>query len=351
MRDLGFVAHALDVIHHVVGVFLQRVVDARFEIRLRSVVVDPQPAADVHVGEARAGALQFHVHARRFHHRGLDLPDVGDLAAQVEMQKLEAILHPGRFQLFQRAQRFGHGQPELRAVPARRFPAPRAAAGQLDPQPDGRPHAYALGMLQDQVELGVFFDHRNDPPADLRGQHHHLDVLVVLEAVADDRRVVVGDGQHRQQLRLRAGLQAELERAPVFENFLHHLPLLVHLDRIHAAVIALVVVLGDGVLKRLVHFAQPVLAEFRRSGSESAERCRATADCPPAPSDRARAAGPCRDARTGARSRPPKNSPCPNWRRRIARPLRPSSSDRPVREPEQPLVNLTVAMKFQCPSI
>ncbi len=46
------------------------------------------------------------------------------------------------------------------------------------------------------------------------------------------------------------------------EDFLHHLPLLVHLDRIHAAVIALVVVLGDGALERLVHFAQPVLEDF-----------------------------------------------------------------------------------------
>ena len=57
MRHLGFVADVLDVIDDVVGVFLQRVVDARFEIRLRAVVVDAQAAADVHVlqpGAARA---------------------------------------------------------------------------------------------------------------------------------------------------------------------------------------------------------------------------------------------------------------------------------------------------------
>jgi hypothetical protein len=50
---------------------------------------------------------------------------------------------------------------------------------------------------------------------------------------------VVGDGQHRQQLRLRSGFQSELVGAAVFENLLHHLALLVDLDRIHAAVGAL----------------------------------------------------------------------------------------------------------------
>ena len=102
MRHLGFVADALDVIDDVVGVFLQRVVDARFEIGLRAVVVDAQAAADVQVIQPRAGAAQFDVDARRFDHRALDLADVGDLAAQVEVQQLEAILHAARLQLFER---------------------------------------------------------------------------------------------------------------------------------------------------------------------------------------------------------------------------------------------------------
>ena len=91
-----FVAHVLDVIDDVVGVFLQRVVDARFEIGLRAVVVDAQAAAHVQVLQAGAGARQLDVDARGFVHRALDLADVGDLAAQVEVQQLEAIGHAER---------------------------------------------------------------------------------------------------------------------------------------------------------------------------------------------------------------------------------------------------------------
>ena len=50
-----------------------------------------------------------------------------------------------------------------------------------------------------------------------------------------------------------------LIRPAVLEDFLHHLPLLIDLDGIDAAVAALVVVLGDGALERLVHFAQAML--------------------------------------------------------------------------------------------
>ena len=97
MRDFGFVADVLNVMHDVVGVFLQGVVDARLEVGLRAVVIDAEASADVHIIEARAGALQFDVDARGFDHGGFNLPDVGDLAAEMEMQKLEAILHAESF--------------------------------------------------------------------------------------------------------------------------------------------------------------------------------------------------------------------------------------------------------------
>ena len=103
MRHLGFVADALDVIDDVVRVFLQRVVDARFEIGLRAVVVDPESAADIHILQPGARALQLDVDADRLAHRALDLADVGDLAAQVEVQQLQAIVHAEVFRSCSRA--------------------------------------------------------------------------------------------------------------------------------------------------------------------------------------------------------------------------------------------------------
>ena len=188
MRDSYFVAHVLNVIDDIVGVFLQRIVHAGFEVGLGPVVVDAQPAADVQVAQAGAGARQVHVHPHGLVDRCLDLADVGDLAAQVEVEQVQAIGHACIFKLLQRAHRFADRKSELGTVAARGSPAPGTAAGQLHAQPDHGPHADPLGVAQDQFQLRILLHHRDDLAAHLLGQHRHLDVFVVLESVADDRR-------------------------------------------------------------------------------------------------------------------------------------------------------------------
>ncbi len=78
---------------HVVGVFLQRVVDRRLEVGLRAVVVDAQAAADVEILHTRADAVQLDVDPGRLGQGVLDVADVGDLAAQVEVDQLQAVGH------------------------------------------------------------------------------------------------------------------------------------------------------------------------------------------------------------------------------------------------------------------
>ena len=136
------------------------------------------------------------------------------------MQFLEALAH------------FGDREAELRAVPPDDCQRPPPRAASLTRMPMLRPDADFLRVLEHEAQLGVLLDHRDDVPADLVGQHRHLDELGVLEAVADDRRVVVGHGHHGQQLGLGAGLEAEAVGRAEIEDFLDHLALLVDLDRV-----------------------------------------------------------------------------------------------------------------------
>ncbi len=130
-------------------------------------------------------------------------------------------------------------------------------------------------MLDDQIELREFLHHRDDLPADLLGVHRHFDVFVILEAVADDWRIVVGQRHHRQEFRLRSGFESEAVRPAVFEHFLNDLPLLVDLDRKYATVIAFVAVLLDGVLECAMNFSQAMLqyfAETKKDGRVDAAK-------------------------------------------------------------------------------
>ncbi len=256
------------MIDDVVGVFLQRVVHRRFEVGLRPVVVDAETAADVHELQARALLGELAVDARRFVQRALDDADVRDLAAEVEVQQLEAVLHAALLQLLEAAQDLGDRQAELRAVAAGRLPAARAARRQLDAHADVRAHADLLRVLEHQLELGVLLDHRDDLAAHLLRQHRHLDEFEILEAVADDRRVVGRHRRHGEQLRLAAGLEAEAVLRAEVQHFLDDLALLVHLDRVDAAVLALVLVLVDRALEGAVDLAEPVLEDVGEANQD-----------------------------------------------------------------------------------
>src|ERR1019366_8759128 len=113
-----------------------------------------------------------------------------------------------------------------------------------------------LGIADDQFQLTEFLDDGDDVLAHLAGQNGHLDELVMLEAVADDRRLAaVGQGEHREQLRLGPRFKTEAVGPAEIEDLFDDMALLIHLDRIDADVLALVAVLVDGILKRLGNFA------------------------------------------------------------------------------------------------
>ena len=154
-------------------------------------------------------------------------------------------------------------------------PTTRTRRAEIHAHADARTDLELLAQLHDQLEFGQVLDHRNDGAAQLGGQRGELDVAGFLEAVADDQALgrVAGHAQHRQQLGLAAHLQAEAQRRTVLADLLHHAALLVHLHGEHADVFALVVVLLDGGVERLVHVEQAALqqvAEVHQHGGAQA---------------------------------------------------------------------------------
>ncbi len=157
-------------------------------------------------------------------------------------------------------------RPNLERKPALDFhrPAPRVAS--LTANADDRPDVQLLAMAHDRLELGELLDDRDHLLADLAGEHRHLDELVVLEPVADDRRIRgFGQGEHGQQLGLGAGLEPEMVRLAKVEDLLDDVPLLVHLDRIDAAITALVVVLANGRAEGVVDLADAMAEDIREA--------------------------------------------------------------------------------------
>ena len=260
VRLVGPVADLLDLPDHVGRVLVEAVVDAPDLGRVAAVVVDAQPAADVEPGQpGRAHRPQLDVHPRQLADRVAQVVDLVDLAAQVKVQHRQGVAHAVLGQVLVGPDDLRDEQAELAPHAPRLLPAAGALAAELDPHADVRHRAVELGVLDDQLDLGQLLDDRHDVAPDLLGEDHGLDELLVLEAVADDRRlVVVDDAEHRQQLRLAAGLEPEAVLAAEAVNVLDDQPRLVDLDRVDAPVRRPVLRLGDLPLERPGDGGEPV---------------------------------------------------------------------------------------------
>ena len=99
-------------------------------------------------------------------------------------------------------------------------------------------------------------------PPDLLGEHRSLDEFRVLEAVADDRRIVSRQRDHGEEFRLAARLEPKAVRPAELKHLLDHLPLLIDLHRIDAAILTAVAVLLHRRGEHAMNLAQPVLQDL-----------------------------------------------------------------------------------------
>ena len=128
-------------VHHVARVLVERVVHGGGVVRAAAVVVDPQPAADVDVLQARAHELELRVHVRELVDRILDAADVLQLAARVAVHELQAVEHVVGLEHVEELEDLGDEQAELGLLARRVAPAARALAGELDAHAEARAHA------------------------------------------------------------------------------------------------------------------------------------------------------------------------------------------------------------------
>ena len=130
-------------------------------------------------------------------------------------------------------------EPELRLLAAALLPASEAARRQLDADAGRRRHAHLVRHLEQHVDLAQLLDHDEDLVSELLAHEGEAHELLVLVAVADDQVIgVLGEPEHRLQLRLAAALESHLMRLAELHDLLDDVALLIDLDRIDGRVAA-----------------------------------------------------------------------------------------------------------------
>ena len=153
MRDALLVADALDPVDDIVGVFLERVVDRREGVALRSLVVHPETTTDVDVLQGDTGLHQLAEDVAGLGDRPLHHGDAGDLRADVEVQQLGAVEDALLPDVLDGVRQLVDPQPELGGVASGLGPATGPLGGELHPEAEDRPQAHLLRETDQPEQL------------------------------------------------------------------------------------------------------------------------------------------------------------------------------------------------------
>ena len=245
--DADLVADLHDGLDDVGAIFEDRVVAGGLEVGVGAVVVDR------HDAHRRAFLDQVAVHPGDLGRALADRGDVRDLAALVVVEHAQAAEVAGFLQMVDHSDDLGRAEAEDRLVAGAFRPVAGAAGREADADAEVRQHAELARALEHEVELAGHFKHQHHPESHLLGVEGEVDELLVLVAVADDVGLgVVHVSQRGDQLGLGAGLETVVVLLAELRDLLDDLALLVDLDRIDAAVFALVALFLDGLGEGLV---------------------------------------------------------------------------------------------------
>ena len=251
-RQIMFAAGLGDGVDNVVRVLLRRVVDTRLGGGIRAVVVHTEAATDIDIGDIDTHPAQLGIEARDFLEAGLDVADVRNLAAEMEVNELENIEPAHRLQPVDQLDELRHVETELALLSTALRPSTKSGGRKLDADTRGGNHAEFVRDLQQDIQLRELLQHDEDAMAKLLADERQTHELVVLVPVADNQMIrLVRQRDHGLQLRFRAALETDAVRLTELVDLLDDMALLIDLDREDRRVLPGVAVLLDRRLELL----------------------------------------------------------------------------------------------------
>ena len=167
--------------------------------------------------------MQLDIELRRFAQSCFYTAYLGHLAANMEMDQLQAIRQVFLFQKVERLQQLARRQAELAGISSALFPFAATGRGQLDADADIRADIQLFGHLGDQNQLVDLLDNQKNPFTHFLCQQSQLDIAFILIAVADDQRIGIRvDRNHRMEFGFGTSFQSQIELLAMADDLFHH---------------------------------------------------------------------------------------------------------------------------------
>ena len=199
-----FLAHINERRYRVVDILLNGIVHAALACAAScAVVVNAKATAYINKINVEANLAQLHIELTCFAQGILYAAYLGNLAANVEMDKLEAVLHLGLLHIVESLEQFARIEAKLALVATRFFPFSAAGTRQLDSDSHIRAYVEAFRNVGNKFQLVEFLCHDVYAAAHLLCQQRQLYIVLILVAVAHNHRALVDvKRKHCMKLRL-----------------------------------------------------------------------------------------------------------------------------------------------------
>ena len=210
MRHVLSIANFGNSLHHVVGVFLKRIICGTLERSTRSIVIHRKPSTYIEVFQREAELPYLCIKPRALLHGLAHCENVRHLRADVKMQQPKAILPTLRAQQLNGGHQFSGVEAELCILTAAVRPLAGAAAEQTHPNAELRAHAFAFGHRDNPAQFVGLLHHQNHLPTEPRAHQCGADERVVFVAIANQQtpRFIL-QCQRGVQFRFTAHLEAK----------------------------------------------------------------------------------------------------------------------------------------------
>lgn len=188
MGNAMAIAFGLEYVHDIVGVLVHAVVHGAAAAGASALVVYAQATADIHGAHGGAHLTQLAVKAGAFPEPGLDIPDIGDLGAKVEMQQLQGMERSCVTQCVDDIQHLAGRQAEFGLLTTRVLPVAFADGRKVARAPRSAAIRRGAPLPPGSVAVPTFLNDDEHPVAQGLANQGQANILPILVAVADDHR-------------------------------------------------------------------------------------------------------------------------------------------------------------------
>ena len=210
--------------------------------------------------------MKLHIKLRGFPQCCFDATYLCHLAADMEMDQFQAVLHSLTLEEIECFEQFAGSQTKLAGIPSGLLPLAASRRSQFDTDTDIRLHIQLFCHAGNQFQFIHFLNDQENALTHFLCQQSKLDIAFVFISITDNKRVRIGiDGNYSMQFRFGTGFKSQIKFLAVADYFFNNRAHLVHFNRIDDKILGFISIFFRCLFKTIGSLFNTVIQNIRKT--------------------------------------------------------------------------------------